>query len=83
MCCQRVSEHRGRDAWRGWHNGIKVTLELDPQAFTGSSRLLFAGVIARFLARNATANCFIHTILQDEGEELSLWTDVEQTTLIA
>lgn len=78
-----MSEHRGRDAWRGWHNGIKVTLELDPQAFTGSSRLLFAGVIARFLARNATANCFIHTILQDEGEELSLWTDVEQTTLIA
>ncbi|MGK9006439.1 type VI secretion system baseplate subunit TssF [Citrobacter europaeus] len=83
MCCQRVSEHRGGDAWRGWHNGIRLTLTLDPQAFTGNSRLLFAGIVARFLARNATANCFVRTVLLDEGEELSLWTDVEQTALIA
>lgn len=83
MRCQRVSEHRGRDAWRGWRNGIRVTLALDPQAFTGSSRLLFAGIIARFLARNATANGFVHTVLQDEGEELSLWTDADRTALIA
>lgn len=80
---QRVSEHRGRDAWRGWRNGIKVTLALDPHAFTGSSRLLFAGVIARFLARNATANCFVRTVLQDDGEELVLWCENEQPTLIA
>ncbi|WP_213134778.1 type VI secretion system baseplate subunit TssF [Citrobacter sp. FP75] len=80
---QRVSEHRGRDAWRGWCNGIRVTLVLNPEAFTGSSRLLFAGIIARFLARNATANCFVRTVLQDEGEELSLWTETEQSALIA
>lgn len=83
MHCRRVSEHRGGDARRGWHNGIRVTLTLDPLAFTGNSRLLFAGIVARFLARNATANCFVHTVLLDEGEELSLWTDAEQTALIA
>lgn len=49
------------------HNGIRLTLTLDPQAFTGNSRLLFAGIVARFLARNATANCFVRTVLLDEG----------------
>lgn len=83
MRCQRVSEHRGGDAWRGWHNGIRVTLTLEQQSFTGNSRLLFAGIIARFLARNATANCFVRTVLQEDGEELSLWTEAEQTALIA
>lgn len=83
MRCQRVSEHRGGDARRGWHNGIRVTLTLEPQSFTGNSRLLFAGIIARFLARNATANCFVRTVLQEDGEELSLWTEAEQTALIA
>lgn len=82
MTSERVTEHRGRDAWRGWRNGIKVTLNLEPQAFTGSSRLLLAGILAGFLAKNATVNCFVRTVLHDEGEELSLWTNVEPTTLI-
>lgn len=60
-----------------------MTLTLEPQSFTGNSRLLFAGIIARFLARNATANCFVRTVLQEDGEELSLWTEAEQTALIA
>lgn len=83
LTCQRVSEHRGREAWRGWRNGLRVSLTLDATAFTASSRLLFAGVIARFLAQNATANCFVQTVLQDEGEELPLWIENERPALIA
>lgn len=83
LTCQRVSVHRGREAWRGWRNGLRVSLTLETTAFTASSRLLFAGVIARFLAQNATANCFVQTVLQDEGEELPLWTENERPTLIA
>ena len=79
MRCERASEHSGRDAWRGWRNGIRVTLTLDPQAFTASSRLLFAAIIARFLAHNATANCFVHTVLQDDSEEILLWRDADPT----
>lgn len=79
MRCERASEHSGRDAWRGWRNGIRVTLTLDPQAFTASSRLLFAAIIARFLAHNATANCFVHTVLQDDSEEIPLWRDTDPT----
>ncbi|ECC8732914.1 type VI secretion system baseplate subunit TssF [Salmonella bongori] len=83
MRCERVSEHYGQDAWRGWRNGIRVTLTLDPAAFTASSRLLFAAIVARFLARNATANCFVHTVLQDEEEALPLWSEAGQSALIA
>lgn len=79
--CERVSEHRGGEAWRGWRNGIRVTLTLDPQAFTASSRLLFAAIIARYLAQNATANCFVQCVLQDEGEALPLWCDTGETAL--
>lgn len=66
-----------------WRNGIRVTLTLDPAAFTASSRLLFAAIVARFLARNATANCFVHTVLQDEEEALPLWSETGQSALIA
>lgn len=83
LSCQRVSEHHGRDAWRGWRNGLRVTLTLDSSAFSASSRLLFAGVITRFLAQNATANCFVQTVLRDEGKELPLWTLSESPTLTA
>lgn len=83
LTCERVSEHRGREAWRGWRNGLRVTITLDPAAFTASSRLLFAGVVARYLAQNATANCFVQTVLQDEGKELPLWTGNDDPALIA
>lgn len=81
--CDRVSEHRGGEAWRGWRNGIRVTLTLDPNAFTASSRLLFAAVIARYLAQNATANCFVQCVLQDDGRRLPLWRDTGDTALTA
>lgn len=81
--CERVSEHRGGEAWRGWHNGLRVTLTLDPKAFTASSRLLFAAIIARYLARNATANCFVQCVLQDDGRTLPLWRDTGETALSA
>ncbi len=82
LYCKRVSEHRGAEAWRGWRNGIRVTLSLAPDAFTASSRLLFAAIIARYLSHNATANCFVQCVLQDDGETLPLWCETGETALI-
>lgn len=83
MRSRRVSEHRGREAWRGWRNGLQVALTLDPQSFTGNSRVLFAAILARYLAHNATANCFVRTVLMHNGRELPLWNETRIPTLIA
>ena len=38
--------------------GLDVTIELDPRRFGGTSMLLFAGVLDRFLALHASINAF-------------------------
>ena len=34
---ERIVDHVGADAWRGWRNGLLLTLELDPACFAGGA----------------------------------------------
>ncbi|WP_191488355.1 type VI secretion system baseplate subunit TssF [Pseudomonas sp. FEN] len=71
---ERVVGRVGKDAWRGWRNGLEVRLELDPSKFSGSSRVLFSGVLAHFFALYANANCFVRTLLVEGDKEIKLWS---------
>lgn len=63
--CERVVDQVGKDAWRGWRNGLEVSLQLNPEHFAGNSAVLFSGVLAQFFSLYATANRFVRTVLVD------------------
>ena len=71
--CERVIGHVGEDAWRGWRNGLEVSLQLDSQHFVGSSAVLFSGVLAQFFSLYATANRFVRTVLVQSDKEVKTW----------
>ncbi|WP_147466707.1 type VI secretion system baseplate subunit TssF, partial [Pseudomonas syringae] len=63
LSCERIVAQVGEDAWRGWRNGLEVSLELDPEHFVGNSAVLFSAVLAQFFSLYATANRFVRTVL--------------------
>jgi type VI secretion system protein ImpG len=70
---ERITSHIGHDAWRGWRNGLQLTLTLNLDNFTGSSPVLFAGVLAHFFARYASTNRFVRTVLRLHDREITPW----------
>lgn len=73
LSCERVIGHVGEDAWRGWRNGLEVSLQLDSQHFVGSSAVLFSAVLAQFFSLYATANRFVRTVLVQSDREVKTW----------
>ncbi|HSX86952.1 MAG TPA: type VI secretion system baseplate subunit TssF [Pseudomonas sp.] len=69
----RIVERVGRDAWRGWRNGLEVRIGLDPQHFVGASPLLFSGVLAHFFSLYANTNRFVRTVLLLGDKEIKTW----------
>jgi type VI secretion system protein ImpG len=65
--CERVMRHIGDDPWYGYRQGYRVRITLDDMAFRGSSCLLFATVLHRFLCLFAGLNTFVELAL-DRGE---------------
>lgn len=55
----------GSDAWRGFIRGFKITLEVDKDAYRGSSALVLASVLERFFALYVSANSFTQLILKE------------------
>ncbi|WP_035056425.1 type VI secretion system baseplate subunit TssF [Andreprevotia chitinilytica] len=73
LSSERVVDHVGRDAWRGWRNGLEVRLTIDAQHFVGGSPVLFSGVLAHFFSLYANANRFIRTVLETPDREIKTW----------
>ncbi|KPW86255.1 type VI secretion system protein ImpG [Pseudomonas congelans] len=73
LSCERVVAQVGEDAWRGWRNGLEVSLELDPEHFVGNSAVLFSAVLAQFFSLYATANRFVRTVLISADKEVMVW----------
>ena len=67
------------DAWRGYCRGTGVRLELDPDAFAGSSPVLFSAVLARFFALYTTINSFVQLGIYRGEECLTLWPPISGT----
>ena len=73
LSSQRAVAHVGHQAWRGWRNGLEVRVTLEAENFAGSSRVLFSGVLAHFLAQYASVNRFVRTILIEQDREIKTW----------
>jgi len=63
----------GHETWRGYCRGTLVTLEFDPESFTGGSPLLMAAVLARFFALYTTVNSFVRVRVERNGEVWHEW----------
>ncbi len=70
MQCRRAVARMGPDAWRGFARGVEVILTVDERAYVGSSAILLASVLDRFLGLYASVNSFsklsVHSV-QREG----------------
>jgi len=69
IASRTVTRRVGGDAWRGFCRGTEVTLTLDEEQFVGSSPLLFAEVLARFLSLYAHINTFTELVLKSTARE--------------
>ncbi|WP_432723261.1 type VI secretion system baseplate subunit TssF [Jeongeupia wiesaeckerbachi] len=79
---RRAVAHVGRQAWRGWRNGLEVRLTLDEVNFTGTSRVLFSGVVGHFLAQYASINRFVRTVLVEQDRDIKTWQPLVGDPLI-
>ncbi|MBB5190652.1 type VI secretion system protein ImpG [Silvimonas terrae] len=78
----RAVAHVGRQAWRGWRNGLEVRVTLDAEHFAGASRVLFSGVLAHFLSQYASVNRFVRTVLVEQDREIKTWQPLVGDPLI-
>ncbi len=68
-----VTRQLGSDAWRGHCRGTGLRLELDTDAFVGSSAVLFSAVLAHFFALYTTVNSFVELGVWRGDECLVQW----------
>lgn len=74
-----VTRQLGRDAWRGHCRGTGLRLELDAEAFVGSSTVLFSAVLAHFFALYTTVNSFVELGVWRGDECLVQWPPMAGT----
>jgi type VI secretion system protein ImpG len=77
-----IVAHVGGDLWRGWRNGLKVSVELDNSHFVGTSPVMFSGVLAHFFSLYASVNRFVHTTLMRDGKEIHGWQPMQGKPLV-
>jgi type VI secretion system protein ImpG len=73
LSARAVTRQIGHEAWRGVCRGTGVRLEIDPDAFVGSSSVLFSAVLAHFFALYTTVNSFIELGIWRGDECLVQW----------
>lgn len=59
-----VTRRLTTDAWRGFVQGIEITLTLDERSFEGHSPLIFGSVVRQFLALYTSINSFVELKLK-------------------
>lgn len=59
--------------WQPFSPGLKVRLELNPQAFNSGSMVVFSGVLARFLTLYCSVDRFVQTSVWRGDDELISW----------
>lgn len=69
LASRTVTRRIAGDAWRGFCRGTEVTLTLDEELFVGSSPLLFASVLSRFLSLYAHINTFTELVLKSAATD--------------
>ena len=75
MACRPILRHLGEDAWRGFRQGLEVTLTFDETLYVGSSALLLSAVLSRFFGLYAAINSFTQLVVRSEQrqEKWKVW----------
>lgn len=73
LSARAVTRQIGPHAWRGHCRGTSLRLEIDPNAYVGSSAVLFSAVLARFFALYTTVNSFVELGIWRGDECLVQW----------
>jgi len=69
---RKVLRRATDSAGSGFARGTEVTLEFDPDQYTGTGVFLFASVLERFLGLYTTINSFTQTVAHVRGREVTL-----------
>ena len=57
----------GRDAWRGFCDGIEIKLLIDQSMYVGASALMLGSVLNRYFGLYAACNSFTELVMEREG----------------
>ncbi|GIR48911.1 MAG: hypothetical protein CM15mP58_10080 [Burkholderiaceae bacterium] len=66
-------------SWRTFCTGVSVTIEVERDAFVGSSLVLFTLVLAKFFSLYTTINSFVCLSVICENEKLIEWPPMSGT----
>lgn len=69
MKTRPVTRRVGREAWRGFCQGYKITLTFDEQVYTGASDFLMASVLNHFFPLYASINSFTQLVIKSRQRE--------------
>ena len=75
MHTRRIARRVGSEAWRGFCQGLEVTLVFDEEAFEGTSGYLFGTLLSHYLGLCTAANSFSELVMiaQNSKEEWARW----------
>lgn len=59
-----VLRHVGQDAWRGFCQGLEITIEFDEALYVGGSALMMSSVLSRFFGLYAHVNSFTQLVVR-------------------
>ncbi len=69
MNCRPVLRHVGQDAWRGFCQGLEVTLTFEESLYVGNSALLLSAVLGRFFGLYAAVNSFTQLVVKSNQRQ--------------
>ena len=70
--CRPVLRQIGTDAWRGFCQGLEVTLKFDETLYVGSSALMMSSVLSRFFGLYASVNSFTELVVKS-AQRQGVW----------
>ena len=63
-----VTHRIGEDAWRGFCEGMEITLTIDEDIFQGATPLLFGEILSRFFGLYVSVNSFTQLVLENKRQ---------------
>ena len=62
----------GADAWRGFCQGLEITVEFDETLYVGNSALMMSSVLSRFFGLYASVNSFTELVVRS-AQRQGVW----------
>ncbi len=69
VCFEKVVKRVRPEAWRGFAQGIKITLTIDESAFTHHSAFIFGTVLNQFFHMYVSPNAFTQLVFKSTSRE--------------